>query len=114
VRLTVEDLRALLQTPEGQALRAELLPVTSSQPSPPAADDGAPFGRAYPPPLTEQVALRLTAREHALYTTAARRPELWPEARAIYIYDALRRLAWEGARARGLTLDAAAAAPAQR
>ena len=78
-----------------------------------AVDDGAPFGRPYAPPKTEQVQLRLTEREHALYRRAAQRGELWPEARGLPLYEALRRLAWEGARARGLTLDAAAAAPAR-
>lgn len=112
VPLTVDALRELLQTPAGQALRAELLqiaPSSTAPPSPSAVDDGAPFGRAFAPPKTEQVQLRLTEREHLLYRRAAQRGELWPEARGLPIYEALRRLAWEGARARGLTLDAAAA-----
>lgn len=112
----METLRELLQSPAGQALRAELLqiaPSSTTAPSPAAVDDGAPFGRPYAPPKTEQVQLRLTEREHALYRRAAQRGELWPEARGLPLYEALRRLAWEGARARGLTLDAAAAAPAR-
>lgn len=105
VPLTVATLRELLQTDEGRALRAELLQIAPSSTQTPAAelDDGAPFGHAYPPPKSEQVQLRVTEREHALYQAAARRGDLWPEGRALPTYEALRRLAWEGARARGLT-----------
>lgn len=115
--LTVEALRELLQSPEGQALRTELLQIapSSTQTSPPADDDGAPFGRAYPPPKSEQVQLRITEREHAMYQAAARTAEHWPERRPLPTYEALRRLAWEGARARGLTASTSStAAPAAR
>lgn len=115
--LTVEALRELLQSPEGQALRAELLqiaPSPSASPSPAAVDDdGAPFGRPYPPPKSEQVQLRITEREHQLYQNAARTAAHWPEGRPLPIYEALRRLAWEGARARGLT-GSTSAAPSGR
>jgi hypothetical protein len=104
--ITPEQLRDALLSPAGRTVLAELLPTQTA----PAAqlDDRPPFELAYGPPKSEQVQLRFTERERELYERAAKTPSLWPEGRSLPMYEALRRLAWEGARARGLTVPASA------
>lgn len=92
-------------------LRAELDARAAATPAPPPAPAGpSPFGQRAAP-KDEQLQVRYTRAEHDLYARLAQRGDLW-DGEPVARYEAMRRLAWEGARARGLLTDGASTAPA--
>lgn len=76
--------------------------------APLASPETDPFGRKAEK-ATNQFTVRLTERENALLERA-RRPDLW-NGETPSITTVLRRLAWEGARVRGLLSEGADGAP---
>lgn len=72
----------------------------------------SPFGRRSET-KSHQLQVRMSAREHALYTRLAQeRPELFGESEPLAAYEVLRHLAWRQAEALGLTAPSGASAHA--
>lgn len=86
---------------------AERVAVKLSQQRTAPSAETSPFGQKAEK-ATSQLTVRLTEREERVYELAQRTPGVWDGRPPTSTTEALRRLAWEGARRVGL-LDAATA-----